>query len=220
MAGTTVMVTLFFIMLLFGSVTSFATSSRQMWAFVSSHDPSLLMGSSADLMQARDNGTPFSSWLSRVRPGYDLPVNAVLVTWAFAMLLTLINLGSDVALNIITSLGVGALTCSYIISISCIIRKRLVGEPLLPRPWSLGIWGLPLNLIGVAFLILIFVMNFFPQSPRNLGATTFNWNILIVSALFVVETGVRSLTWGSLWLQFSLQASIMPLKAGRIMMGQ
>jgi hypothetical protein len=24
-------------------------------------------------------------------------------------------------------------------------------------------------------------MNFFPQSPKNLDATTFNWNILIVS---------------------------------------
>ena len=108
-------------------------------------------------------------------------MNAIYVTYSLAMLLTLINLGSEVALNIITSLGTGALTCSYIVSISCIIRKRLVGEPLLPRPWSLGIWGLPINIIGVCFLILCFVMNFFPQSPKNLDATTFNWNILIVS---------------------------------------
>ena len=108
-------------------------------------------------------------------------MNAIYVTYSLAMLLTLINLGSEVALNIITSLGTGTLTCSYIVSISCIIRKRLVGEPLLPRPWSLGIWGLPINIIGVCFLILCFVMNFFPQSPKNLDATTFNWNILIVS---------------------------------------
>jgi choline transport protein len=108
-------------------------------------------------------------------------MNAIYVTYSLAMLLTLINLGSAVALNIITSLGTGALTCSYIVSISCIIRKRLVGEPLLPRPWSLGKWGLPINVIGVCFLILCFVMNFFPQSPKNLDATTFNWNIMIVS---------------------------------------
>jgi hypothetical protein len=37
LAATTVMVSLFFIMLLFGCVTSFATSSRQMWAFVSTY---------------------------------------------------------------------------------------------------------------------------------------------------------------------------------------
>jgi choline transport protein len=114
-------------------------------------------------------------------------MNAIYVTYSLAMLLTLINLGSEVALNIITSLGTGALTCSYIVSISCIIRKRLVGEPLLPRPWSLGIWGLPINIIGVCFLILCFVMNFFPQSPKNLDATTFNWNILIVSFHSAIE---------------------------------
>ena len=34
-AGTSVMVALFIIMLLFGCVTNFATSSRQLWAFVS-----------------------------------------------------------------------------------------------------------------------------------------------------------------------------------------
>jgi hypothetical protein len=34
-AGTSVMVSLFIIMLLFGCVTNFATSSRQLWAFVS-----------------------------------------------------------------------------------------------------------------------------------------------------------------------------------------
>jgi choline transport protein len=39
LAATTVMVSLFFIMLLFGCVTSFATSSRQMWAFVSTYHP-------------------------------------------------------------------------------------------------------------------------------------------------------------------------------------
>lgn len=136
----------------------------------------------ANRHQARDNGLPFSNWLSRVRPGYDLPMNAIYVTYTFAMLLTLINLGSEVALNIITSLGTGALTCSYIVSISCIIRKRLVGEPLLPRRWSLGIWGLPLNVVGVCFLTLCFIMNFFPQSPVDLDATTFNWNVLIVCA--------------------------------------
>lgn len=135
---------------------------------------------------------PFSSWFAKVRPGYDLPMNAIYVTYTFAMLLTLINLGSDVALNIITSLGTGALTCSYIVSISCIIRKRLVGEPLLPRRWSLGIWGLPLNIIGVCFLILCFVMNFFPQSPVDLDATTFNWNILIVSIPKLVRDVLRT----------------------------
>lgn len=102
------------------------------------------------------------------------------------MLLSLINLGSAVALNIITSLGTGALLCSYIVSVSCIILKRLRGEPLLPRRWSLGKWGLPINIVSVLFMILCFVMNFFPQSPHELTAVSFNWNIVIVSTGHVV----------------------------------
>ena len=99
------------------------------------------------------------------------------------MLLSLINLGSEVALNIITSLGTGALLSSYIVSVSCIIPKRLRGEPLLPRRWSLGTWGLPINIVSVLFMTLCFVMNFFPQSPHELTAESFNWNIVIVSAI-------------------------------------
>lgn len=70
------------------------------------------------------------------------------------MLLSLINFGSAVALNIITSLGTGALIISYVISISCIIVRRISGEPLLPRRWSLGKWGMPINIVSVLFLFL------------------------------------------------------------------
>jgi choline transport protein len=99
------------------------------------------------------------------------------------MLLSLINLGSAVALNIITSLGTGALLSSYIVSVSCIILKRLRGEQLLPRRWSLGKWGLAINIVSVLFMILCFIMNFFPQSPHELTAESFNWNIVIVSTI-------------------------------------
>ncbi|KAK8198760.1 hypothetical protein M8818_006627 [Zalaria obscura] len=168
-AGTSVMTAILIIMLLFGCVTNFATSSRQLWAF------------------ARDQGVPFSGFLSRVRPGYDIPLNSIIVTWVFAMLLSLINLGSSVAFNIVTSLGTGALICSYIVSISCIIIKRVRGEPLLPRRWDLGRWGLPINIFSVLFLTLVFIFSFFPESPQGLNAVSFNWNILIFGAVVILS---------------------------------
>ena len=81
-------------------------------------------------------------------------MNAIIFSYIFAMILSLINLGSAVALNIITSLGTGALISSYIVSISCIIVKRIRKEPLLPRRWSLGKYGLPINIFSVLFLLL------------------------------------------------------------------
>ena len=81
-------------------------------------------------------------------------MNAIIFSYVFAMLLSLINLGSAVALNIITSLGTGALLSSYIVSISCIIIKRIRKEPFLPRQWSLGKFGMPINVFSVLFLTL------------------------------------------------------------------
>ncbi|KAF2766876.1 amino acid transporter [Teratosphaeria nubilosa] len=167
-AGTVVMTTILITLLLFGCVTNFATSSRQLWAF------------------SRDQGTPFSNWLSAVRPGWDIPLHSIVFSYVFAMLLSLINLDSAVALNIITSLGTGALICSYMVSISCIVVKRLRGEPLLNRRWSLGRWGLPINVFSVLFLLLVFIMNFFPISPVDLTPATFNWNILIFGAVVLI----------------------------------
>lgn len=165
-AGASVMTAIMIIMATFGCVTNVATSSRQVWAF------------------ARDQGLPFSGWLAFVRPGWDLPLNSIMISYVFAVLLSLINIGSTVAFNIVTSLGTGALISSYIVSISCVALKRIRGEPLLPSRFSLGKFGLGLNIFSVLFLTLAFVMTFFPTT-RNPDATTMNWNILVYGVVVV-----------------------------------
>ncbi|KAF2013612.1 amino acid transporter [Aaosphaeria arxii CBS 175.79] len=159
-AGASVMTCIMIIMATFGCVTNVATSSRQVWAF------------------ARDNGLPFSSWLAHVRPGWDIPLNSIMLSYLIAVLLSLINIGSTVAFNIITSLGTGALLSSYIISVGCVTLRRLRGQPLLPSKFSLGRWGLPINIFSVLFLTLAFIMTFFPPE-RNPSTATMNWNILV-----------------------------------------
>lgn len=110
------------------AISETAVASRQVWSF------------------ARDNGLPFSGWLSQVHPGQNIPLRAVLVSFCFTSLLSLINIGSSVALNAINSLaGVSVLT-SYLISIGCLIWRRLYGAPLPPHEWSLGRFGLPINI--------------------------------------------------------------------------
>lgn len=103
----------------------------------------------------------------KVHGSLEIPLNAVLVTYTMAMILSCINFGSAVAFNIITSLATGALISSYIVSISCIVIKRVRGQALLPRRFSLGYWGMPINVFSLAYLILVFIMSFFPQSPRK-----------------------------------------------------
>lgn len=142
------------------NLTIVATASRQLYAF------------------SRDNGLPFSRWFCTVTPGTDIPLRAIIFTFMTASLLSLINIGSSIALNSVVSLATNAILSSYICSIGCLIWRRLTNSPLLPSPFSLGRWGVVFNICAEIFLVIFFVCSFFPATP-NPTAATMNWNILI-----------------------------------------
>ena len=106
------------------------------------------------------------------------------MTFLFTTLLSLINIGSTVAFNAISSMATNALLSTYIISITCLLIRRFGGPPLPPRRWSLGILGLPINLIAVAFLCWIWVFCFFPQTTP-VTAATMNWNVVINGGIMI-----------------------------------
>lgn len=135
-----------------------ASASRQIFAF------------------ARDDGTPFAAWLSRVRscsprdvscfkltfeqvsPRLDVPLNAVICSTTIACLLSLINIGSTVAFNSLISLTNGTLMVSYGMCIGCFVWRRLSKQPMLPSQFQLGRYGLLVNLLAMSFLSVVFVM--------------------------------------------------------------
>ncbi|GAB7356488.1 hypothetical protein MBLNU459_g7247t2 [Dothideomycetes sp. NU459] len=154
------------VLLLFTAINQVTTSSRQLFAF------------------ARDRGLPYSSFLAKVRPGMDIPLNAVTVTLVFTVVASLIIIGSTIAFNVMTSLSSVGLLTSYLICIGCMAGKRLRGEPLLPCQFSLGKWGLPINLTALLFLTVAFVLLFFPGAPHP-DAAAMNWTILIYGVTWI-----------------------------------
>ena len=107
---------------------------------------------------------------------------------AVSLLISALNFGSDVALNAVISLSNAALLFSYIISIGAIRLKRLRGEELLQRRWSLGKWGALVNDVALAFLVLSFVLSFFPETPLP-GAEGMNWAVVIFAFVVVAAAG-------------------------------
>lgn len=85
------------------------------------------------------------------------------------------------AFNTLTSLGTTAILSSYMCSIGCVLWRRMANQPLLPSKFSLGQYGLIINLVSMLFLIITFVFSFFPPSP-NPTPDLMNWNILIWGA--------------------------------------
>lgn len=60
--------------------------------------------------------------------------------------LSMVNIGSTAALNAILAVDLCALLCSYSLSIGCLLLKRIKGEPLPPRKWTLGKYGAAINI--------------------------------------------------------------------------
>jgi choline transport protein len=165
LAGTYVLCTILLVLLFFSTVTTVASSSRQIWSF------------------SRDHGFPFSNWIRQVVPGWDIPVNSLLVTLGVSIILSCINFGSNVALNAILSVSNAALLLSYIVSIGALRLRRLRGEPLLPRRWSLGKWGGVINDLTLAFLVITFFFSFWPSYILTGDPTAladFNWAIVVL----------------------------------------
>ncbi|KAH8433215.1 uncharacterized protein LDX57_010849 [Aspergillus melleus] len=147
-------------------ITEVATASRQLWSF------------------ARDGGIPCAKFFSHVTPGWNIPLNAVLVSLALTILLSLINIGSTVALNALITLTIGSLLNSYIVTVACVAWKRISGEPLPPRRWSLGRWGLLINLGALAFLIPEFVFVMFPLTS-TVTPESMNWSSLMYGGMLI-----------------------------------
>jgi choline transport protein len=168
--ATSAMVILLISILIFSNVTMIATASRQLFAF------------------ARDEAIPFHDWFAHVKPGWDVPFNSIMTTFITTSLLSLISIGSPVALNSILSLTSVAILSSYICSVGCITWRRWTNQPLLPSKFDLGKWGLPINILSEVFMIFFLVATFFPPTP-NPTAESMNWSIVIYVATMLFSLG-------------------------------
>ncbi|KAM0692694.1 hypothetical protein Q7P36_007249 [Cladosporium allicinum] len=175
--AASVMTALVFVLLMFGIINQVTTTSRQLWSF------------------ARDGGLPFSPFLSRVQPGWDIPINSITVTLAFNILITMIILGSPVAFFTLGTLAGSALYASYLICIGCMVSRRLSGEPLPPSRFNLGKkFGMFCNLMAMCFQSMFFIFMFFPVAP-NPDGPNFNWSLAIFGVT-VIWAVVYYHLWG------------------------
>lgn len=157
--AATIMASAVIFMWMFSGMSGVAVTSRMLYAF------------------ARDNGLPFSSWFSRVTPVWSIPLNAIVTTFIFTSLVSFIAIGSATALSSFTSLCSSSVLSGYACSISCMIWRRWTNSPLLPSSFSLGQWGLLINISSVLFLLFIIVLGFFPPTPTNV-LDCMNWSVI------------------------------------------
>jgi choline transport protein len=190
-AATCVLISFLIVLLFFSAVSTVASSSRQIWSFARDH-----VGPKAHIPQrhipqltTNTQGFPYSEWIRQVRPGSEVPVNSLLVCLVVSLILACINFGSDVALNAILSVSNAALLLSYIISIGALRLRRIRGEPLPPRRWSLGRYGGIINDLTLCFLVVAFFFSFWPSYVLVGDATAladFNWAVVVLAIVGIL----------------------------------
>jgi amino acid transporter len=124
---------------------------------------------------------------------HDIPIQSILVSFIITALVALLNIGSSAALNAIFSIANSALVTSYVITIGCMIYRRLQGKIPQSR-YSLGKWGIWCNIISLIYLGPIYIFSFFPGTP-NPTAQTMNWGVVMYGGIVIIAT-VYYMIWG------------------------
>ncbi|KAL9025497.1 MAG: hypothetical protein Q9196_005692 [Gyalolechia fulgens] len=131
---------------------------------------------------------------------------AIGVTSSIAILLSLISIGSTVALNDVLSLTVASLFLSYFACCSLLLWRRCTGGIFdrkltsrdaanLPQSSQLswgpfhipGMWGVVINIIGCTFLIIVIFFSFWPPGTP-VTPSTMNYSVLATGLVVIIST--------------------------------
>jgi amino acid transporter len=106
---------------------------------------------------------------------FHVPFRSIGLVCIVVILLSLINIGSSTALTAILALSTCSLYISYIIPIFLLVLRRFdqVRQPIPWGPWTLGRYGLAVNLYAIIFGTFIVV---FVPFPTTIPVTADNMN--------------------------------------------
>jgi hypothetical protein len=88
--------------------------------------------------------------------------------------------------NAIISLNLACLMWTYVVSIACLLHRRVHRPELLPKTqWSLGQGGVATNVAALAYSAFAFFWSFWPNLS-TLSLVDFNWAIAMLLATLVL----------------------------------
>jgi urea carboxylase system permease len=143
---------------------------------------------------ARDNRLPAGSAVARVSGHRKVPIVPALVTGTLTLVLMLINVGNQNAFLVITSIAIIMFYIAYLGVTAPMLIRRLRGD--WPKPdhgpyFSLGRWGLPVNIAAVAYGTLVAINIAWPRNSvyNALGTPHWYWQwspVLFIGGIVII----------------------------------
>ncbi|HST72654.1 MAG TPA: APC family permease [Kocuria rosea] len=146
---------------------------------------------------ARDNNLPFSRQLSRVHPVRKTPTVAAVVTGGLTLIPLLVNITQPAIFTILSSICIVLIYLSYLLVTAPMLRNRLARQwPLrdgVETGFSLGRWGVPVNLVAVVWGAAMTVNLIWPRQAIYNPVAPFAWYVQWGGVLFIGAVAVVGL---------------------------
>ncbi|TDU06507.1 amino acid/polyamine/organocation transporter (APC superfamily) [Streptomyces sp. 846.5] len=142
----------------------------------------------------RDGLLPFSKQLAAVSPKSGVPVIPAIVTGVLTIALLLVNMGNQRVFYILTSVAIILFYIPYLMVTGPMLLRRLRGQ--WPSPdhgsyFSLGRWGLPVNILAVVYGVAMIINLGWPRAAvYGNDHWYYQWGAVVFTAVIAAIGGL------------------------------
>jgi urea carboxylase system permease len=138
---------------------------------------------------ARDNNLPAGEHLAKVDPVHKTPVIPAVVIGLLAIIILVVNIRQPQIFTVITSIGIVMIYIAYLLVTFPMLLARLRGEwrsqDAPPGYFSLGRWGLPVNILAVVYGAGMALNLIWPRQSIYNATEPFHWYLKWGAVLFI-----------------------------------
>jgi urea carboxylase system permease len=159
---------------------------------------------------ARDNALPAGAWLAKVDAKHKTPIVPAVLIGAIAALILAVNIRTPQIFTAVTSVAIIMIYLAYLLVTAPMLISRLRGR--WPPPgtssegyFSLGRWGLPVNVLAVLWGSLMALNLAWPRS-QVYGDEA--WYLQWIAVVFIGSVALAGLAW--YWLRGRHHLGVLP----------
>ncbi|MFJ8386475.1 APC family permease [Streptomyces sp. NPDC094438] len=136
---------------------------------------------------SRDNNLPAASLMAKVSPRFQTPVLPAVVIGVLALVILLVNIRQPQIFSVVTSIGIIMIYVAYLLVTGPMLIARLRGKwtPAGEGKFSLGRWGLPVNIVAVVWGGAMTVNLTWPRAEVYNATAPYHWYLRWGAFLFV-----------------------------------
>jgi amino acid transporter len=146
---------------------------------------------------ARDNALPAGATLAKIDPRHKTPIVPAVLIGAVAVLILVVNIRTPEIFTAVTSVAIIMVYLAYLLVTLPMLISRLRGRWPVPdtggrRYFSLGRWGLPVNVLAVLWGSLMALNLAWPRSEVYGDGP---WYLRWIAFVFVGIVALAGLLW-------------------------